>query len=389
MDQTIAQRNLALREHMLQLAGPEGWDATIAATRSSLAGLAAAPWLPKLRNVLLVGHGTSYATASNIESWLSHIARVNARALPAFQVAQYPDDHLLDPESALVIGISCSGNTASVVNALQRANERGAATMLISGSVDCEGARVAGSRILTLAEVERAADVSAYSVSHLYIALAGFEFALLLGRARGVLDEEASGRWSRALESTLGSLGCLPGLFDEMGEVASDLATAGIDTLCVLGTGPNIGTMLEGALKISEFCWLFGAAEELEDFAHGRFREVGSANALFVIAPSGPAVAKTMDILAGCSVSGTPAIVFTDAPSPAMRALAWRVVELPALESEYLTPFLYVFPHWFLGWHLRNDEGGLVGDKRHGLLAVDINFEKHFDSMGNRKTTST
>jgi glucosamine 6-phosphate synthetase-like amidotransferase/phosphosugar isomerase protein len=146
-----------------------------------------------------------------------------------------------------------------------------------------------------------------------------------------------------------------------------------------------MGTMKEGALKISEFCWLFCAGEELEDFAHGRFREVDASIPLFIIAPDGPAIAKTMDILAGCAISKTPTVIFTDAPTAAMKKLAAHIVGMPRVENEYLTPFLYVFPLWFYGWHIMNANGGLVGDKRHGLFAKDINFKLHFDEAGNKK----
>ena len=381
----VQKRNDKLREHMLQLSQRQAWEATIEATESSLKALEGAPWLSTVRTVYLVGHGTSYATALLVESWLTHIARLQATAQPAFRFAEYLDDYLLDPSSTLVVGISCSGNTASVVNAITRAKQRGATTMIISGLGDNDSARAAHARITTMAHIEKEANVSAYSVSHLFLALAGFEFAIMLGKATGAVDARCASDLRDELEFALESLSCLPDLFEDMGAVASELSSDAIDTMCALGTGPNTGTMVEGALKTSEFCWMFAAGEELEDFAHGRFREVDSRVGLFITAPSGPSIAKAMDILAGCQVSKTPSIVFTDAPTPAMNKLATRVIVLPGMTNEYLTPFLYVFPYWFYGWHIRNNAGGLVGEKRHGLLAVDINFDRHFDSLGNKK----
>ena len=54
--------------------------------------------------------------------------------------------------------------------------------------------------------------------------------------------------------------------------------------MVALGTGPNLGTAQEGALKICEFAWVFGACEELEDFAHGRFREADGKIPLLLLA---------------------------------------------------------------------------------------------------------
>jgi len=388
MDDLIRQQNDKLRDHMLQLTDPEGWRETIDETERSLDAIKGSPWLPNIRTVFIVGHGTSYATAQLVESWISKISRIHAVALPAFRFAEYTEEHLIDPESALVIAISCSGNTSSVVKALERANESGAATLIISGRNESNGALAAHERIATCADIEKPAGVSAYTVSHLFMALAGFRFAVLLGEENGALDESSADLWRSKLSKTIASLACLPRLFEEMGAVAASLEEHELKSICVLGSGPNTGTMTEGALKISEFSWMFGAGEELEDFAHGRFREVDSHVGLFVVAPGGPSVSKTMDLLAGSFVSKTPVIVLTDTPSEPMHKLAKHIVGMPKLDEEYLTPFLYVFPLWFYGWHVRNNAGHLVGEKRHGLLAVDINYSRHFAAQANKKQSN-
>lgn len=48
-----------------------------------------------------------------------------------------------------------------------------------------------------------------------------------------------------------------------------------------------------------------------------------------------------------------------------MRGLAKVIVELPKLSDEYLTPFLYIFPYWFFGFHIMENEGGKVGESRY------------------------
>ena len=41
-----------------------------------------------------------------------------------------------------------------------------------------------------------------------------------------------------------------------------------------LAAGPNVGTVEEGALKIIELAWVPAEGREMEDFLHGRYREV-------------------------------------------------------------------------------------------------------------------
>lgn len=378
------ERNALLRDFILSLATRDGWQSSLDASAASLASITAGGALRDVRRVLVVAHGTSLATSQLIASWIAHIARVDATAVPAFTFAEYPDDVLLAPEATLVIGVSCGGNTKSVVNALEAANQRGARTLIITGRHRSDSVEVAKWWLQSSADLDRSTPTPVYSVSHLHIAAAGYLLAVALGEANGCLDAARASQWRDDLDTAIGSLSVLPELFDEMREISRGLP--GIDCVAVLGTGPNFGTATEGALKISEFSWVFGAAEELEDFAHGRFREADEHLALFVIAPAGPTIAKTKDVLVGCATSQTPAIVLTDAPDAALNELSWRTVHLPQAPNEYLTPFLYIFPLWFYGWHRMNDDGGVVGEKRHGLLAADIDFQKHYDENGIRRT---
>ncbi|QQO07712.1 SIS domain-containing protein [Breznakiella homolactica] len=383
MDVTIAEKNGNLRKHMLSMSDPKSWEKTIALTGESLKEFENAPFLKGTKQVFIIGQGTSYATSLLIETFFEHIADIRASAYPAFHFAAYAGDYIKAPEETLVIGVSCSGNTASVSAGLREAKEQGAKTLAISNEGDIDNAKFAEYRIKTDALLERAAQVTAYSVSHLFIALAGYELAVLMGSRNGALDAGNVRYWKDQFTAAQSAMSVLPALFDRMKEISAEFSQS--RNACVLGTGPNFGTMKEGALKISEFTWLFCAGEELEDFAHGRFRESDGTLPLLIIAPEGPSVAKTMDLLAACVISGTPSIVFTDVPTPALRKMATHTVEMPKLENEYLTPFLYIFPLWFYGWHIRNNAGYAVAEKRHGLAARDINFKLHFDEEGNRK----
>lgn len=383
--QEIKSANERLRAHLLSMVNPETWTRTLAMSDESIASFADTPWLRDIDTVYLVGHGTSFATSMNAESAISHIARVHAQAVSAYTFATYAGDYIMNPGKTLVVAISCSGDGASVVGALKAARSAGAHTMVISGEGDILAAPHAELRILTDARVESRANVQAYSISHLFILLAAHRFALLLGQKNGHVDQAQAERWDEQLNKTIETMTCLPKLFDQMHEIYRDLETYGAKNFAVLGTGPNRGTAQEGALKISEYCWRFGAAEELEDFAHGRFREVGSEEPLFIISPTEKTYAKTMDLLTGCYISKTPAVVFTAQSTPAMEKLATHVVTLPSIDDEYMTPFLYIFPMWFYGFHVRNEENGLVGEKRHGLYAVDINFSARFTEDGTLK----
>ena len=382
----IAARNQHLLDLMMAVAKPAFWEPTRRMTADSLATFAASGWLGSVDTAFVIGQGTSLATAMNAETYLRRIAGLNAQALAAFEFSRYPTDYLHRPERTLVVGVSCGGNTASVAMGLKAAREMGAITVCLSGEGDIACAKAAEYRVVTDCHIEKRDNRHhPYSVSHLFLLLGAYELSIALGRANGALGQADAERWHAHLDQAIGSLSMLPGLYDRVGEVVHAMRAIGSDTHIVLGSGPNRGTMMEGALKISEFCWQLGAGEELEDFAHGRFRELGATTPLLVIAPDGPSIAKTMDVLAGIAVSKTPVVVLTDAPNPAMRKMAGHIIEMPKLGSEYLTPFVYIFAFWFYGFRVNADKGELVGGARYGLYAVDINFEAHFDERGERK----
>lgn len=378
-----AQQNQRLLNHMMQLADKRVWEASLAMTDESLAAFANAPWMAEAEAVLVLGHGSSYAMAQVVAYWIEHLARRSAKAIPAYEFAQYPDDSLLRPDKTVVLGISCGGGTASVAKGLSTARQRGAATICLSRPGDIALARAAEYRIAAHADLEEDW-VPCYTMSHQMLLMGGYRLAQHMGERNGSLSADQSKVWDAGLNEAAASMASLPALFEAMEPIGNFFRDGQLQNFCVLGTGPNRGTATEAALKASEMSWLFGAAEETEDFAHGRFREVGDRELLFILSPKAHLYGKTMDILAGCAISRTPAVIFTEESTPAMEKMAKFVVKMPRLSDEALTPFLYMAPLWFFGFQHRRALGQVAGLARHGLFATDINFEAHFTPDGEK-----
>lgn len=380
----VIKSNERLLRHILSVTDASAWSETLQLTNDSISSFAAVNDWSQISDVIIVGHGTSYATSLNAEVFIAHIAGCRARALEAFRFVATPGDFILEPKSTLVIGVSCSGNTKTVVDALRIAKAAGARTMIVSNTGPIKAAEVSDFRIYTDAGVEKAANVQAYSISHLQILASLFFFSIFLGERKKTLTIDTAIGWRTHFDNMITSLGSIKNMSQEIEIIVSQLKKLGIEKYVVLGTGPNMGTMVEGALKICEFSWVFGAGVELEDFAHGRFREVGKNDLLIILSPSGVTSAKTLDLLTGCHISGTKSLVLTDDVTPALKNLATFTVKMPVMTNEYMTPFIYIIPLWLFGFYLR-DEGELVGEKRHGLFAADINFEANFDEDGHKR----
>lgn len=360
----IAEKNMALKELMLSLAEKKAWEHSLMLTERSLETLDS-EMLKSREYVFFVGQGTSYATALCAASWCAHIARLNSRAITAYEFRQYMEDIMLFPDRSLVVGISCGGETESVRLALLKAREAGARTMIISGEGDIKCAQPAEFRLITDSHIENRSGTKAASVSHIFLMAAAYKLSVLMGRLNGALPEMQAEYWNKGFEEMVESMKCLPGLFDRMNEIAIDFARRGYDNFAVLGVGPNFGTAQEAALKTCEFAWKFCACEELEDFQHGRFREVNDNVAILITAPSGRNNDKTEEILNICSKAKLGAFVVTDEVTDKMREFGLDVVQMPTLPDEYLTPFLYIFPYWFFGYHIMENAGGKVGESRY------------------------
>src|SRR5688500_11817399 len=115
--------------NILSLGNPDTWQKSI-----DLSDDALSIWLKTPRDfkrIYLVGHGSSLYNGQVGEYILEHIAGIPSKAVPAFAFSAYAEQRLLDPQT-LVIGISTTGETQSVRDALERARQAGSATLAIT-----------------------------------------------------------------------------------------------------------------------------------------------------------------------------------------------------------------------------------------------------------------
>ena len=159
----------------------------------------------------------------------------------------------------------------------------------------------------------------------------------------------------------------------------SDQATRGkygsAPKVFVLGTGPNLGTAEEASLKIIEMAKMYSECQELEDFFHGRLREVDQHSPMFFIAPQGGASDRILDFLTVTDMIKAPSVVITDNVTPGIQRLATHVVMMPVSLEELATPLLYILPMYIFGYEMALQRGHDPTARRYNLVPQDIRFQ--------------
>jgi glucosamine--fructose-6-phosphate aminotransferase (isomerizing) len=300
-----------------------------------------------LERVIILGCGSSYFGALNVEHAFESLAGMPARGMEGFAFEAYQNMDLIG-EDTLILGFTTSGETEALVHSLQRCRPKNAVTVAVTAVEDSGIARAAKEVLLTGAADETNVVRTKANTQAL---IAMYLMAIHLGRARGYLSHEKA-------EKHIAEIGlCIDGIVDVLDRVEpviKDLTRkyAGCTACLILGSGPNTATAQTGALMTTEMAKIHSWGDELENFLHGRFREVNQTEPLLILAPDGAASRRTLDFLTVTDHVKGPTIVFTDKPTPGMKRLATHVVELKGGISEIMTPILYLTPLHLYAYHI-------------------------------------
>jgi len=348
--------------NMLALADATTWQKSI-----DLADETLSSWLKtprKFERVILVGHGSSLYNCMVGEYVLEHIAGIRSKAIPAFTFSAYREKKLLDAKT-LVVGISTTGETQSVCDALEQARQAGSPTLAITAHEDSVVTRNVEAVILTGGEDDQ---ISVKTKSYVQALVSIYLLAIHL-----------SGGWERDYwlnQITIAAQGARQILEtgrDQIRGLAEKYANA--PNIFVLGTGPNLGTAEEASLKVIETAKMYSECQELEEFMHGRLREVDKESPLFFIAPQGHASKRVLDFLTVTDMIHAPSIVITDNLTAGIQRLATDVIQIPAALDEFATPLLYILPMHLFGYEMALQRGHDPDSRRYDIVPQNVRYQ--------------
>ena len=342
----MSEENIVGRQlHELAADGGAAMRKTIEVGDRSLANLL--PVLPAagFERIYVVGCGTSYFAAETCKYVFEELAGIPTDGIQAHAFATYQEPSLIN-ERTLVVAFTCGGESAAAVDSLTKAKSRGGYALAVTAIPDSPAAKAADGVVLMGA----AEDIGApHTKSHTRGLFSLYLTAIRLG--------EHYGTGSSATDHHLAQLrAAIPAVtqvvHDE--ETWRQLAEeyGGCTKVFLFGMGPNTGTATYGALMTTEMAKIYATGHEVEDFLHGRLREIDQVNPMMFIAPEGKGTPRLLDFLKVVQRIPAQTIVLTDRPHPGMIDLATKVINMPGGLDEIFTPLVYSVPFQAFGYHL-------------------------------------
>ncbi|HEY5980375.1 MAG TPA: SIS domain-containing protein [Microlunatus sp.] len=277
--------------------------------------------------LLLIARGSS----DNAAIYARYLAEVHA-GLPASMAAPSVAtlyDARLDLRDTVTIGVSQSGSTQEIVEALDWARACGSATVAVTNVDGSPLAATADIALVTEAGPERAVPATkSYTTQVAALAVAVDAFAVESGRLDAGFAEVPA--QAQALLDT-------PGDLDAMVD-----ALARTDEVLASGRGLCFGTTLEVALKLEETCLRPVRGLSYADLLHGPIAIVDhELVTLLVAGPSGPTLPGLVELAATVRGKGSPVVGIGG--DEAFRAACDVALPGPTL-SELLAPLVLALP---------------------------------------------
>lgn len=229
--------------------------------------------------ILVAGRGTSDNAATYGRYLFEHFngIPVSGAALSLFTL--YPTPMHL--KGALAIGVSQSGESSDVVEAIREAKRAGAFTLAVTNTAGSSLDRSADHTVLLHARKERAVAATKTYVAEL-VAM------VMICRALGGAIEE------KEIEAIPGVIRKAIACEDEIAGLVPFYRYAP-RCLC-LGRGFNYATVREVALKLMETCYVGSSGMSAADFLHGPIAFVEEDTPVLLFAARGPTYGFMLDL---------------------------------------------------------------------------------------------
>jgi len=245
-------------------------------------------------------------------------------------------------QSALVIGVSQSGQSPDIVSVLEEGRKQGCLTLAITNIPDSPLAKAADLVLDIQAGAEKAvAATKTYTTELMAIAM----ISAALSNSNERWKELASvSKWADLTLALDNGIAQMVQRYRYMSHCV------------VLGRGFNYATAFEWALKLKELTYVSAEPYSSADFQHGPIALVAGGFPVLAIAPHGKVQESMRDMLTSLRRQKNAELVVISDDVDAL-TLAQSPVQLPPHIPEWLTPLVSIIPAQLFACHLTEVKG--------------------------------
>lgn len=267
------------------------------------------------RKIILTGCGDSYAAAVAMAPVLEKYCDCfGVKAMRAIEFTRFLSRQQIgigEPNSPLVIAISASGGSARVCEALQKANEVGAFSILLTNNPNSRGAKVA-KRVYTVG-TPAFPDASPGLRSYFGSMVGLIAFATRLGHVRGTLPPTGPKDFQNAIRGYMQKYSAeMERIDDEMFALAQKWSS--FSRFDFIGDDVEFGSAFFGAAKFLECNGCAVSVDDSEDWCHINYflKDPETIGTVVMADKNSPAYGRERETAASAVAIGRPVLVVTN-----------------------------------------------------------------------------
>ena len=290
--------------------------------------------------IYFVGCGTSLYNGLVAQFIFNKIAGINVSAVYALEFTEFPPVNL---EKSAVVGISHTGGTTSVIDSLKKAKQCGAYTL---GITDVEGSAITAVVDACLPNFGGREPALPKTRSYLAALMKTYYLAAAVAAFRGMDPKDLLLDLDKIPEKTSAFL-------KETEEPIKALAAKMYKAIYFFGSGFNLASVYEAALKIQESAQTISLPFELEEGMHGPWVTMNRGDLVIVLHFDGLYHQKSLELIRSLKNIGVDLLVIGNTPSFKEDVKKFVLID----DKELLSPFYTVLPFYQMAYFIALEKG--------------------------------
>jgi len=260
--------------------------------------------------------------------------------------------HVVD-DTAVVLAVTQSGETADTLNAVRYAREKGATILGITNVMGSTITRLAGIYVGQNSGPEIGVAATKTFTGQLMVLT---KLAINLAEKRGIITPAKANYLRRKLWAVPE---VIRKVISTQEEKIKELAWKYRDcvSFCFLGRGINSATALEGRLKLLEVAYVPSLAYPAGESKHGFIALVEEGYPVIFIAPRNETHSKIIGNIMEMKARGARIIAIIEAGDEKIKCLADDFIEIPRGIPDLLAPIAYVTPLQLFAYYVASARG--------------------------------